>query len=259
MKTVVLIKQVPDTNDERKLGSDGRLNRGGSDAIIDEINERAVEIALQLQESAGGEVTVVSMGPKGAVDSLRHALAMGADKAVHILDDGLAGSDAIQTSAALAAALRTLEFDLIITGNESTDGRTAAVPAMLSERLAIPLLTSLASASVEAGAVTGSRSLEDGTMDVRAQLPAIVSVTEKIADPRFPKLKGVLFARRKPLTTLSVTDLGLPDSETGGDNSWTQVRDVVRQPARTRGKVITDDGTAGAQLADFLAAANLIK
>jgi electron transfer flavoprotein beta subunit len=258
MKTVVLIKQVPDTNDERKLGSNDRIDRDGSESIIDEINERAVEIALQLKESIGGEVTVVTMGPKGAVDVLRHALAMGADRAAHILDAGLAGSDALQTSAVLAAALRTLEFDLIIAGNESTDGRSAAVPAMLSERLALPLLTNLTSMAVSNGAVTGSRSLENGTMDVYAELPAIVSVTEKIADPRFPKLKGILGARRKPITTLSASGLGLSAAETGGDNSWVQVREVIPQPARVGGTVITDDGTGGTQLADFLAAAKLI-
>ena len=258
MKTIVLTKQVPDTNDERKLGSDGRLDRDASDAIIDEINERAVEIALQLQEDAGGEVTVVTMGPKSAVDTIRKALAMGADKAIHIVDDGLAGSDALQTSGAIAAALKTIEFDLVIAGNESTDGRSSAVPAMLSERLKVPLLTSLETLSVAQGSVTGTRSVENGTMEVRASLPAVVSVTEKIADPRFPKLKGVLAARRKPITTLSISDLGLSLSEAGGENSWTHVNDVIAQPARTSGTVIIDDGTAGTQLADFLAAAKLI-
>ena len=258
MKTVVLIKQVPDTNDERKLGSDGRLDRDASDAIIDEINERAVEIALQIQEDAGGEVIVVTMGPKSAVDTIRKALAMGADKAIHIVDDGLAGSDALQTSAAIAAALKTIEFDLVIAGNESTDGRSSAVPAMLSERLTIPLLTSLATLSVAKGAVTGTRSVESGSMEVRAILPAVVSVTEKIAEPRFPKLKGVLAARRKPITVFSISDLGLSTSETGGENSWSRVSEVIARPARTGGTVITDDGTSGTQLADFLAAAKLI-
>jgi electron transfer flavoprotein beta subunit len=258
MKVVVLIKQVPDTYGERKLSPDGRLDRDASDAIIDEINERAVEIALQLQEDVGGVVTVVTMGPKSAVDTIRKALAMGADKAIHIADDGLAGSDALQTSGAIAAALKTIEFDLIIAGNESTDGRSSAVPAMLSEWLKVPLLTNLATLSVAQGSVTGTRSVENGTMEVRASLPAVVSVTEKIADPRFPKLKGVLAARRKPITTLSIADLGLSLSEAGGENSWTQVDDVIVQPARSSGTVITDDGTAGAQLAGFLAAAKLI-
>ncbi|WP_104176940.1 electron transfer flavoprotein subunit beta/FixA family protein [Cryobacterium sp. Y50] len=258
MNVVVLIKQVPDTYGERKLSPEGRLDRDVSDVIIDEINERAVEIALQLQEDVGGEVTVVTMGPKSAVDTIRKALAMGANKAIHIVDDGLAGSDALQTSGAIAAALKTIEFDLVIAGNESTDGRSSAVPAMLSERLKVSLLTNLVTLSVAQGSVAGTRSVENGTMEVRASLPAVVSVAEKIADPRFPKLKGVLAARRKPITTLSISDLGLFPLEAGGENSWTQVNDVIAQPARTSGTVITDDGTAGTQLAGFLAAAKLI-
>jgi electron transfer flavoprotein beta subunit len=258
MKTVVLIKQVPDTYGRRTLRSDGTIDRDANDLVTDEINERAVELALQLKKSAGGDITVLTMGPRSAAESLRSALAMGGDRAIHINDEGLAGSDALQTSAALAAAIDSLEFDLIITGNSSTDGRTSAIPAMLAERLAVPHLTSLATVAIESGTITGIRVVEKGTMEVRAQLPAVISVTEKIAEPGFPRLKGILAAKRKPLATLSIRDLALSEAECGASNSWTQVREVASRPARAAGIVIIDDGTAGTQIADFLAAAKLI-
>lgn len=258
MKTVVLIKQVPDTYGERTLRPDGTIDRDASDPVTDEINERAVELALQLKKSIGGDITVLTMGPRRAAESLRNALAMGADRAVHINDEGFAGSDALQTSTALAAAIDSLEFDLIIAGNSSTDGRTSAIPAMLAERLAVPHLTNLASVAVKSGTITGIRAVEKGTMEVRASLPAVISVTEKIAEPGFPKLKGILAAKRKPLATVSIRDLALSAAECGGSNSWTRVREVVSRPDRAPGTLIIDDGTAGTQIADFLAAANLI-
>ena len=150
MDIAVLIKQVPDTWSERQLReSDWTLDRDSVDAVIDEIDTRGVETALQLVEAHGGEVTVVTMGPDRATDALRKALAMGAHKAVHISDDGLAGSDALQTSAALAAAIKTLSVDLIITGNESTDGRTGSVPSMLAERLGLPQVTSVRTLEID--------------------------------------------------------------------------------------------------------------
>src|SRR6478672_3634999 len=142
MNIAVLVKQVPDTYSERKLRTgDGVLDRDAADAVIDEIDTRGVEVALQLVEAQGGEVTVVTMGPARAADALRKALAMGAHRAVHVVDDGLAGSDAVQTSALLAAALATLGADVIIAGNEASDGEGGAVPAMLAERLGWPQVT----------------------------------------------------------------------------------------------------------------------
>ncbi|MGI8415699.1 MAG: electron transfer flavoprotein subunit beta/FixA family protein, partial [Nakamurella sp.] len=149
MEIAVLVKQVPDTYSERKLTSEGILDRDAADAVIDEIDSRGVEVALQLTEAHGGEVTVVTMGPQRATETLRKALAMGAHKAVHLLDDALAGSDAMQTSAALAAALKTLSFDLVIAGNEASDGKTGTVPAMLAERLGLPQVTSARKVTID--------------------------------------------------------------------------------------------------------------
>ena len=209
MNIAVLIKQVPDTWSERTLReTDWTLDRDAADAVIDEIDTRGVEAALQLIEKHGGEVTVVTMGPDRATDALRKALAMGADKAVHINDDGLAGSDALQTSAALAAAIRTLAVDLIITGNESTDGRTGSVPSMLAERLGLPQITSIRTLDIDGTTLRAERVRDGGYSEVTATLPAVISVTEKINEPRYPGFKGIMAAKKKPVSTLGIDDLG---------------------------------------------------
>lgn len=258
MNIAVLIKQVPDTYGERRMGH-GTVDRSATDPVIDEINERAVEAALQIKESGPGiKVTAVTMGPVRAAEALRKALAMGADSAVHISDEALAGSDALQTSAVLAAVLRDRGFGLIVAGNESTDGRTAAVPAMLAERLGMAQLTYLRSLTVSGGTVSGERVSEDGYVDVTAPLPAVVSVTEQVAEPRFPNFRGIMAAKRKPFETLTLADLDLPAGQTGAQNSWSRVIDVSERPGRAAGTVVVDDGTAGSQIAEFLAKAQLI-
>ena len=204
MDIAVLVKQVPDTYSERKLTEgDWTLDRDAADAVIDEIDSKGVEIGLQLTEAHGGTVTVVTLGPDRATETLRKALAMGAHAAVHVLDDAFAGSDALQTSAALAAALKTLNVDLIITGNEATDGRTASMPAMLAERLGLPAVTSVVELTVDGSTLTAQRVVEGGAARVSASLPAVVSVNEKIGEPRYPNFKGIMAAKKKPVTTLS--------------------------------------------------------
>lgn len=262
MKIAVLVKEVPDTWSDRRIDpATKRVERDG-DVVIDEINEKAVEAALQVKESNGGassvELTAVTMGPKNALDAVRKALAMGADAGIHIIDDALGGSDALQTSAALAAALGSRGFDLVIAGNESTDGRTAAVPAMLAERLGLAQATFLRTLSVKDGTVTGERMVEDGHVEVRAALPALVSVTEQIAEARFPNFKGIMAAKKKPVETLGLADLGIEAGDAGGANSWSVVDTVTPKPPREGGTIIKDDGTAGQKLADYLASAKLI-
>ena len=209
MDIAVLIKQVPDTWSERQLHeTDWTLDRDSVDAVIDEIDTRGVETALQLVEANGGEVTVVTMGPDRATDALRKALAMGAHKAVHISDESFAGSDAMQTSAALAAAIKTLSVDLIITGNESTDGRTGSVPSMLAERLGLPQITSVRTLEIDGTTLRAERVRDGGYSEVTSTLPAVVSVTEKINEPRYPSFKGIMAAKKKPVTTLGIGDLG---------------------------------------------------
>lgn len=258
MKIVVLVKQVPDTWGERALRADGTVDRESASGVIDEITERAVETALRLREAHQGTVTVLTMGPKGAVDVLRKSLAMGADSAILVTDETLAGSDALQTSAALAAALGTVDFDLVIAGTESTDGGTGAIPAMLAERLGLAQLTFLGTVAVEGDTVSGTRMVEDGYLEVQARLPAIISVTEQAPDPRFPNFRGIMGAKKKPLTKLSASDLGLESADLGGAHAWSLVREVTARPQRSAGTVITDDGTGGTQLAEFLAAAKLL-
>ncbi len=257
MKIAVLVKEVPDTWSDRRIDEKTRRVDRSGDGVIDEINEKAVEAALLVKE-AGGEVVAVTMGPSNAQDAVRKSLAMGADSGIHIIDDALGGSDAVQTSAALAAALGPRGFDLVIAGNESTDGRTAAVPAMLAERLGLAQLTFLRTIEVSNGMVSGERMTEDGHVEVRAALPALVSVTEQIAEARYPNFKGILAAKKKPVETLSVADLGLDAGEAGGANSWSVVDTVTPRPPREGGTIIKDDGTGGQQLADFLAKAKLI-
>lgn len=257
MNIAVLIKQVPDTWSERVLkDSDWTLDRDAADAVIDEIDSRGVEAALQLVERHGGEVTVITMGPDRATEALRKALAMGADKAVHIVDDGLAGSDALQTSAALAAAIGTLAVDLVIAGNESTDGRTGSVPSMLAERLGLPQVTSVRSLEIDGTTVRAERVRDGGYSEVTAGLPALVSVTEKINEPRYPGFKGIMAAKKKPLAVLGIGDLGLDG--TGPANAATVVLDAAPRPAKESGEKITDDGAGGSKAAEFLAAARLI-
>jgi electron transfer flavoprotein beta subunit len=237
MNIAVLIKQVPDTWSERTLTEpEWTLDREAADAVIDEIDTRGVEAALQLTEKHGGEVTVVTMGPDRATDALRKALAMGVDKAVHISDDGLAGSDALQTSAALAAALRPLSADLIIAGNESTDGRTGSVPSMLAERLGLPQITSVRTLEIDGTTLRAERVRDGGYSEVTATLPAVVSVTEKINEPRYPGFKGIMAAKKKPMTTLTIDELGLDPSTTGLANASTQVVDGAPRPPRASGE-----------------------
>lgn len=259
MDIAVLIKQVPDTWSERQLReSDWTLDRDSVDAVIDEIDTRGVETALQLVEAHGGEVTVVTMGPERATDALRKALAMGAHKAVHISDDGIAGSDALQTSAALAAAIKTLAVDLIITGNESTDGRTGSVPSMLAERLGLPQITSVRTLDTDGSTLRAERVRDGGYSEVTSSLPAVVSVTEKINEPRYPSFKGIMAAKKKPVTTLGIADLGLADGSMGLANASTVVVDGAPRPPRQAGEKITDDGAGGAKVAEYLATARLI-
>ena len=240
---VVLIKQVPDTWSERKLtDGDFTLDREAADAVLDEINERAVEEALLIKEkeAANGTestVTVLTAGPERATEAIRKALSMGADKAVHLLDDGLHGSDLIQTGWALARALGTIEgTELVIAGNEATDGVGGAVPAVIAEYLGLPQLTHLRKVSVEGGKVTGERETDDGVFTVEASLPAVVSVNEKINEPRFPSFKGIMAAKKKEVTTLTLAEIGVEADEVGVANAGSKVTVVDPEAAEDRGR-----------------------
>jgi electron transfer flavoprotein beta subunit len=259
---VVLIKQVPDTWSERKLSEgDFTLDREAADAVLDEINERAVEEALLIKEREGGDstVTVLTAGPARATEAIRKALSMGADKAVHLKDDGLHGSDVVQTGWALARALGTIEgTELVIAGNEATDGVGGAVPAVIAEYLGLPQLTHLRKLSIENGKVTGERETDDGVFTLEAALPAVVSVTEKINEPRFPSFKGIMAAKKKEVTTLTLAEIGVEPDEVGLANAGSSVLSSTPKPPKTAGEKVADEGEGGKQIAQYLIAQKII-
>src|SRR5439155_25594327 len=201
---------------ERSLRPDDyTVDRGSANNVINEMDEYAIEEALKVKEAHGGEVTVLTVGPASAAESIRKALSMGPDKAVHVLDDALHGSCALATSKVLAAALRTLDADLIIAGAESTDGRVQVMPHMLAERLGIAAVTGARKLTVDGGTLTVERQTEEGYEVVTAATPAIVSVWDTINEPRYPSLKGIMAAKKKPVQTLSLADLGISPDEVG--------------------------------------------
>ena len=259
---VVLIKQVPDTWSERKLSEgDWTLDREAADAVLDEINERAVEEALLIKEREGGDstVTLLTAGPARATEAIRKALSMGADKAVHLLDDGMHGSDVIQTGWALARALGTVEgTELVIAGNEATDGVGGAIPAIVAEYLGLPQLTHLRKVTIEDGKVIGERETDDGVFSVEAQLPAVISVSEKINEPRFPSFKGIMAAKKKEVTTLTLAEIGVEADEVGVANAGSKVLSSTPKPAKTAGEKVTDEGEGGSKVAEYLVAQKII-
>jgi electron transfer flavoprotein beta subunit len=258
MKIVVCVKQVPDSWAEKTLGPDHTLDRESVDAVMNELDEYAVEEALRLQEAHGGEVVVLSMGPSQTTDTIRKALSMGADAGVHVLDDGLHGSDAAATSLALAKAIEAQGADLVIFGSESTDARMSVVPAMVAERLGLPQLTFSTSVTVDGGTVKTNRVTEYGYDVVEAPLPALVSVVEKINEPRYPSFKGIMAAKKKPVQTLDLAGLGLAADEVGLAAAWSVVADAAARPPKAKGTIVTDDGNGGAAIAEFLSAQKFI-
>ena len=262
---VVLIKQVPDTWSERKLTTgDFTLDREAADAVLDEINERAVEEALLIKEKEAAEgtessVTVLTAGPERATEAIRKALSMGADKGVHLLDPQLHGSDMVQTGWALARALGSIEgIDLVIAGNEATDGTGGAVPAIIAEYLGLPQLTHMRKIVVDGGKISGERETDEGLCSVEASLPAIVSVTEKINEPRFPSFKGIMAAKKKEVTTLTLADIGVEGDEVGRDNAGSTVLSSTPKPPKTAGEKVSDEGDGGTKIAQYLVAQKII-
>ncbi|WP_300345544.1 electron transfer flavoprotein subunit beta/FixA family protein [Nesterenkonia sp.] len=257
MRILVLVKEVPDSYGERRLNlTTGRADREASEKVLDEITGRAVEAAVSFAESGGeAEVQLLTMGPASAEAMLRKTLAMGADGAYHVVDDRLAAADMTLTSEVLAAAARHIGFDLLIAGDASSDGAAGIVPAMVAERLGVPHLTSLDELQIAESGVTGRRATYGGTFALSAPLPAVVSVTERMPDPRFPGFKGIMSAKKKPLETLTLDDLGVDPQ---ADVPRSIMLSVSETPPRTGGEKITDEGDAGRQLADYLAQERLV-
>ncbi|MCA4132313.1 electron transfer flavoprotein subunit beta/FixA family protein [Arthrobacter sp. M4] len=266
MKIVVLVKHVPDAQFDRHLsGEHNTTDR--AESILSELDEYALEAALQLAEARGGEaagnqVIALTMGPAAAVNAVKKALQIGAFSGVHLSDDALAGSDAAATSLALAAAVRHLgaeaPVDLVLTGMASTDGETSLVPAQLAERLGLPQVTFAATLDVAEGRITARRDGDAHSDTIEAPLPAVVSVTDQINEPRYPNFKGIMAAKKKKVATLSLADVGVDAAEVGHSGSLTVVESAEARPPRTAGTIITDEGDAGIQLVDFLAAQKLL-
>ncbi|MDX2401659.1 electron transfer flavoprotein subunit beta/FixA family protein [Streptomyces microflavus] len=259
LRIVVCVKYVPDATGDRHFADDLTLDREDVDGLLSELDEYAVEQALQIADGAdGAEITVVTVGPEDAKDALRKALSMGADKAVHVEDDDLHGTDVIGTSLVLAKAVEKTGFDLVICGMASTDGVMGVLPALLAERLGVPQVTLLSEVAVNGGVVTGRRDGDTASEQLEASLPAVVSVTDQSGEARYPSFKGIMAAKKKPVQSLDLDDLGLDADEVGLAGAWTAVDSATERPARTAGTIVKDEGEGGKQLAEFLAGQKFI-
>ena len=255
MKIAVCVKQVPDSWAEKKMVN-GVLDREGVDAVLNDLDEYAVEEALRIVEAHGGNeegapnsVTILSMGPERATEAIRKALSMGANDAILVSDVALAGSDALATSKVLAEVIKTGGFDLVICGTESTDARMSVVPAMLAQRLGWAQLTFASAVAVDPAAhsITISRTTEAGVDGITAKLPAVVSVVEKINEPRYPSFKGIMAAKKKTIESRDLVAVGV-----SAEAAWSLVADSAPRPPRAAGVKVTDEGNGGNDLAKFL-------
>jgi electron transfer flavoprotein beta subunit len=252
VKIVVTVKQVPDPNSTFVLESDNTLSRE-KEVVLDPGDECGIEEGLQLKEAHGGEVILVSMGPERAKDAIRKGLSMGADRGVLISDPQLAGADALLTARALAAAIKPEEPDLVICGTESYDGSTGMVPPMLAELLGLPQLTVAKKVEIDGTTVRVHRQTADGYQVVEAAMPALVTVTAGIAEPRYASLKGIMAARSKEIKQLTVGDLGIDRGETAET-----IEGVTDAEARKAGIIIEDDGTAVDRILQVLGEAKVV-
>jgi electron transfer flavoprotein beta subunit len=257
MKIAVCVKQVPEGT--RRLDPQTkRLDRSGEGAL-NAFDAHAVEEALRLKEKTGeGEVVLVSMGPAGAVDALRKALAMGADRAVLVTDDQLAGSDLVGTSAVLAAVLERESPELVLFGQQAADGDGAVMWAAVAERLRQPVISQAAELEIGDGKIRGKRQTEYGYDVIDAPLPAVVAVSDAINEPRYPSLKGIMGAKSKPQETMSLAEVGVDSNLVGESGSQTEVRALNQPPARGDTQKIEDDGNAPQQIIQFLAERRLL-
>jgi len=252
VKIAVLVKEVPDTYGDRKLSLEtGLADRGASEKVLDEIGERALEVALKFADAnADTEIVVVSAAPESSAATIRKGLAMGAASALQVADEGLLGADLGLTAEVLAAAVKRGGFDLVITGNQSTDGNGGMLGSMLAELLDVPALTSLSSVEITADAVSGVRSSDAASVQVQASLPAVISITEALPEGRFPNFKGIMAAKKKPFETVTLADLGIDPEDHSASRSI--MIGLSEKPPREAGVKITDEGDAGTQLAEFL-------
>jgi electron transfer flavoprotein beta subunit len=257
---VVCVKQVPDTTAKKQLGPDFLLNREELESVVNPFDEYALEEALRLREAHEGEVTVLTMGPSSAEDTMRKVLAMGADKGVLVSDPALHGSDWRATCRVLTKVLATLSFDIVLTGMESTDARSGLVPGGLAELLGLPLLTYAAKLEISNGRARIDRQITGGFQSIEAALPAVVSIVKGANEPRYPSLKGIMAAKRKEIQRLGLADLGIPADEVGLAASKTPVTAATPRPEKSAGQVLRPETPeeAAVLIADFLQAGKFI-
>ncbi|GAA2473374.1 electron transfer flavoprotein subunit beta/FixA family protein [Streptomyces thermolineatus] len=259
MRIVVCVKYVPDATGDRHFAEDLTTDREAVDGLLSELDEYAVEQALQIADAADdAEVTVLTVGPEDAKDALRKALSMGADKAVHVEDDALHGTDVMGTSLVLAKAVEETGYDLVVCGMASTDGTMGVLPAILAERLGVPQVTLLSEVAVADGKVTGRRDGDAASEQLEASLPAVVSVTDQSGEARYPSFKGIMAAKKKKVESLDLSDLGIDEEQVGLAGAWTKVEEAAPRPPRTAGTIVTDEGEGAKQLAEYLAAQKFI-
>jgi len=256
VRIVVCVKHVPDIQSERALGPDGRVVRDGGDGTLNELDENALEAALAIVEAGEGTVTALTVGPDDAVDAVRRGLQMGAEDAVHVVDDAVAGSDVVGTARVLAAAIRHLDaqehVDLVILGMAGLDGLTSLLPTALAELLDLPALPLAAEVTVDGSTVRVRRNLDHASEVLEATLPALVSVTDQANEPRYPNFKGIMAARKKPVTTLTLADLEVDASRVGLLGARTEVLEAAARPPRDNRVLVQDTGDAGVRLAAYL-------
>jgi electron transfer flavoprotein beta subunit len=264
MNIVVCAKYVPDATADRRFEADNTVDRVGVDGLLSELDEYAVEQALQVKENladAGDTtITVLTVGPEDAATAIRKALQMGADKGVHVVDEAIAGSDAPATSLVLAEAVKKIgDVDLVVCGMASTDGSMSVVPAMVSERLGVPGATFGSELTLDGDTVRIRRDGDTATETVEATLPAVVSVTDQSGEARYPSFKGIMAAKKKPVETWSLADLGVSAEQVGLSAAWSVVESTEARPPRAKGEIVTDESGTGAKaLVDFLASKKFI-
>ncbi|MCW2853512.1 MAG: electron transfer flavoprotein beta-subunit [Nocardioides sp.] len=268
MNIVVCVKHVPDATGDRRFESDNTVDRVGVDGLLSELDEYAVEQALQIKEKSPSpeetKVIALSVGPEKAVDAVRKALQMGADEGVHVTDEAIAGSDYIATSLVLAKAIEKIsqdkgQADLVVCGMASTDASGSVVPAMLAERLNLPQVTFASVIETQGDQVRIKRDGDTATEVIGGTMPLVLSVTDQTGEARYPSFKGIMAAKKKPLDTWSLGDLGVDAGEVGLSVAWTEVEDTTERPPRTAGEIVKDeDGSGAAALTDFLASKKFI-
>jgi electron transfer flavoprotein beta subunit len=253
MNVVVCVKQIPDPADPGALDPNTKTLKRDGKLILDESDSYGVEMALQLVAAAGGgEVSLVSMAPNNEVAGLRTALAMGAVSAILVSDPALQGTDALGTAKVLAAAIARKNPDLVLAATESSDGYTGTVPAQVAALLGLPAVTFAKSVAIDGGVAQVRRQTEAGYDEVECPLPALVSVTAGVVEPRYPSFKGIMAAKSKPVETLSVADLGLDASQVGWAGAGQQIVEIAAAPARQAGEKVEDDGSAHERIVSFL-------